>query len=58
MLPCATQLHASMDFITLINVKIRTNVGIIAINSMINTTSDGLKERTLFILKQFSFMSS
>ena len=58
MLHCATKLHVSMDFITLINVKIPTIVGIIAIISRIKTTSKGLKERRIFILQQFSFMSS
>ena len=58
MLPCATQLHVSMEFITLINVKIPTIVGIIAIISKIKTTAEGLKERRIFILQQFSFMSS
>ena len=43
--PCATQLHLSMDFITLINVKIPRIVGIIASISMHDKDNIGGFER-------------
>ena len=51
--PCSTQL--STKFILLINVKMPTIVGILTLISMINTTSDGLKARNLFIRLYFCF---
>ena len=38
----------SMKFIKLINVKMPTNVGILTLNSMINTTSESLKASKVF----------
>ena len=51
--PCSTQL--SKKFILLINVKMPTIVGILTFISMINTTSERLKARNLFICRCFSF---
>ena len=45
----------SMKFIILINVKMPTIVGILTFISMINTTSDSLKARIVFIFQDFSF---
>ena len=47
---CSTKL--SMKFILLMNVKI---VGILTLISMINTTSERLKERNFFICRHFTF---
>ena len=49
----STQL--SIKFTMLINVKMPTNVGILTFISMINTTSERLKARNLFICLYFSF---
>ena len=51
--PSLTQL--STKFILLINVKIPTSVGILTFISMINTTSERLTARNLFICRYFSF---
>ena len=45
--PCSTQL--SMKFIQLINIKMPLIVGILIFISMINTTSERLKARKVFI---------
>ena len=50
---CSTQL--SMKFIMLINVKMPTIVGILIFISMINTTSEHLKARKVFIFKHVRF---
>ena len=50
---CSTQL--SMKFILLINVKMPIIVGILTFKNMINTTSQHLKARKLFIFKHFRF---
>ena len=50
---CSTEL--SMKFIMLINVKMPTIVGILMFMSMINTTSEHLKARKVFIFKQFKY---
>ena len=50
---CSTQL--STICILLINVKISTIVGILTFISMINTTSERLKARNIFICRNFSF---
>ena len=52
-LSCSTQL--SMKISMLINVKMPTIVGILTFISMINTTSEDLKARNVFILQNFSF---
>ena len=52
----STQL--STKFILLINVKMPTIVGILTFISMINTTSERLKARNLFICRILVFMSS
>ena len=44
-----------MKFIMLINVKMPTIVGILTFISMINTTSESLKVRKVFIFQHFSF---
>ena len=44
----------SMKFIMLINVEIATIVGILTFISMLNTTSESLKARKVFIFQQFS----
>ena len=49
----STQL--SKKFILLINVKMPTIVGILTFISMINTLSERLKARNLFICRYFSF---
>ena len=49
----ATQL--SIKCIMLINVKMPTIVGILTFNSMINTTSETLIARNVFISWHFSF---
>ena len=49
----STQL--STKFILLINVKIPTIVGILTVISLINTTSERLKARHLFICRYFRF---
>ena len=49
---CSTQLR--MKFILLINVKMPTIVGILTFISMINTTYESLKARTICILPHFS----
>ena len=53
---CSTQL--SMKLIKLKNVKMSTIVGILKFMSMINTTSKGLKARSVFIIQHFSFQKS
>ena len=55
LLSCSTQL--STKFILLMNVKMPTIiiVGIFTFISMINTTSERLKERNFFICRYFSF---
>ena len=53
---CSTQL--SMKFIMLMNVKMPTIVGILTFISIINTTSESLKESKVFIFQHFSFMSN
>ena len=50
---CSTRF--SMKFIILINVKMPTIVGILIFISMINTTSESLKERKIYIFLHFSF---
>ena len=50
---CSTQLIRK--FIVLINVKIKTFVGILTFISMINTTSESLKASKIFIFQHFSF---
>ena len=50
---CSTQL--SMKFIMLINVKMPTTVGILTFISMINTKSESLEARKVFIFQHFSF---
>ena len=45
----------SMKFILLINVKMPTVVGILTFISMINTTSERLRARKLFMCLYFSF---
>ena len=50
---CSTQL--STKFILLINVEMPTIVGILTFISMINTTSERLRARNLFIYRYFSF---
>ena len=45
----------SMKFITLINVKMPTFVGILTFISMINITSDCFKVGKVFIFQHFSF---
>ena len=55
--PCSTQV--STKFILLINVKMPTIVvGILKFISMINTTSERLKARNVFICRFFVFMIS
>ena len=49
----STQL--STEFILLINVKMPTIVGIFTFISMINTTSESLKARNIFICRYLSF---
>ena len=50
---CSTQLR--MKFIILINVKMPTIVGILTFISMVNTTSESLKARKVFIIQYFNF---
>ena len=50
---CSTQV--TMKFIMLINVELQTIVGILTFISMLNTTSESLKARKLFILQYLSF---
>ena len=50
---CST--HLSMKFIMLINVKMPTICGILIFMSMINTTSEHLKARKVFIFKHCRF---
>ena len=50
---CSTQL--SMKFIMLINVKMPTIVGILTFISRINTTSESLKARKVFVFRHFKF---
>ena len=50
--PCSFQL--SMKFILLINGKMPTVVGILTFSSMINTISERLKTRNLFICRYSS----
>ena len=54
--PCSTQL--STKFILLINVKMPTIVGILTFISMINTTSDRLKQERSSFVGILVFMSS
>ena len=51
--PCLNQLRTK--FILLINVKMPTIVGILTFISMINTTSERLKARNVFICRYFTF---
>ena len=44
-----------MKFIMLINVKMPIIVGILTFISMINTTSESFKARTIFSFQHFSF---
>ena len=53
---CSTQL--SMKFILLINVKIPTIVGILTFISMLNTTSERLKQETSSFVGILVFMSN
>ena len=53
---CSSQL--STKFILLINVKMPTIVGILTFIYKINTPSESLKARKVFIFQHFSFMSS
>ena len=46
---------AEHKIIMLINVKMPTIVGILTFISMLNTTSESLKARTVGIFQQFSF---
>ena len=48
----------SIKFTMLINVKMPTIVGILTFISMINTTSESLKGRNVFIFSVLVFMSS
>ena len=48
-------MQLSMQFIMLINVKMPTIVGILTFISMINTTSETLKARKVFIFQHISF---
>ena len=50
---CSTQL--STKFIVLINVEMPTMVGILTFISRINTTSNSLEARKVFIFLHFSF---
>ena len=50
---CSTQL--SIKFIMLMNVKMPTIVGILTFISMINTTSENLKESEVSFFQHFSF---
>ena len=50
---CSTQLNTK--FVLLINVKMPTIVGILTFISRINSTSERLKARNLFICQYFSF---
>ena len=50
---CSTQLR--MKFIMLINVKMPTIVGILTVISMINTTSENLKERITLLNHYYVF---
>ena len=47
-----------MKIIMLINAKMPTIVGILTFKSMINTRSESLKARKVFIFQHFTFMSS
>ena len=47
--------HAQLQFILLINVKMPIIVGILTFISIINTTSESLKARKVFIFQHFSF---
>ena len=53
---CTTQL--SIQFIMLIFVKMPTIVGILTFISMIDTTSESLKARNVFIFQHFNLLSS
>ena len=46
-----------MKFITLINVKMPKNIGILTFTNMINTTSKSLKVRNVLIFQYFSFIA-
>ena len=50
---CSNQL--STKFILLVNVKMPTIVGILTFISMINTTSERLKEKNIFSCQYFNF---
>ena len=50
---CPSQL--SMEFILFINVKMPINVGILTFISMINTISESLKARKVFIFQHIRF---
>ena len=47
----------NLVLIILTNVKMPTIVGPLVLKSMINTTSERLKARKVFVFKNFSFMS-
>ena len=47
--------HLSIKLIMLINVEMPTIFGILIFMSMINTTSEHLKARKIFIFKHFRF---
>ena len=46
-------LKPNMKFIMLINVKLSTIVGILTFMSMMNTTSESLRARKIFIFQHF-----
>ena len=50
---CSAQL--SIKFIMLINVKMPTIIGILTFISMINTTSERVKARSIFVFQKFRF---
>ena len=50
---CST--HLSIKIIMLINVKMPTIVGILTFIIMINTTSESIKAKNIFVFQHFSF---
>ena len=48
-------INVKMSTVMLINVKMPTTVGILTFISMIDTTSESLKARKVFIFQHFSF---
>ena len=52
---CSCSTQVSMKFIMLMNVKMPTIVGILTFISMINTTSESLKARKVFIFSILTF---